>query len=213
MTISTYSELQTAVAGWAQRSDLTALIPDFISLAEKRIKAMLSPAPYELEVTLNTAPSVDTIALPADFETPIALWIADINPRYELTQWLPQELPYTTTPCRPLEWSIDGVNIRFQAPADGAYPIKFRYVQSIALSDAGPTNYILESYPDVYLFGSLAEAFSYIRDDEQATKYDGRFRTAIDLAKGQEASKNKNVPLLTEFGMLQRTRFNINRGY
>ncbi len=34
MSITTYSELKTAVANWLNRDDLTAVIPDFISLAE-----------------------------------------------------------------------------------------------------------------------------------------------------------------------------------
>jgi hypothetical protein len=34
MSITTYSELQTAVANWLKRSDLTATIPDFIRLAK-----------------------------------------------------------------------------------------------------------------------------------------------------------------------------------
>jgi len=39
MSIATYSELQTAVADWMHRTDLTAKIPDFITLAESRINA------------------------------------------------------------------------------------------------------------------------------------------------------------------------------
>jgi len=38
MAISTYSELKTAVANWLDRSDLTDVIPDFITLAETRHK-------------------------------------------------------------------------------------------------------------------------------------------------------------------------------
>ena len=34
MAITTYAELKTAVADWLNRSDLTAVIPSFIALAE-----------------------------------------------------------------------------------------------------------------------------------------------------------------------------------
>ena len=34
MSITTYSELKTAVANWLNRDDLTSVIPDFIALTE-----------------------------------------------------------------------------------------------------------------------------------------------------------------------------------
>jgi len=37
MAIGTYAELQTAVANWLDRSDLTDRIQEFIDLAEARI--------------------------------------------------------------------------------------------------------------------------------------------------------------------------------
>jgi len=34
MALTTYTELKASIADWLNRSDLTAAIPDFISLAE-----------------------------------------------------------------------------------------------------------------------------------------------------------------------------------
>ena len=39
--ISTYTDLQTAVAQWMHRTDLTALIPDFIALTEEKLNRYL----------------------------------------------------------------------------------------------------------------------------------------------------------------------------
>ncbi len=41
MAITTYSELKTALGNWLNRDDLTAVIPDFISLAETDINRKL----------------------------------------------------------------------------------------------------------------------------------------------------------------------------
>ena len=37
MALANYSDLQSAVAGWLNRTDLTSQIPDFIALAESKL--------------------------------------------------------------------------------------------------------------------------------------------------------------------------------
>lgn len=213
MSITTYSELQSAVAGWIKRSDLTARIPDFIRLAEIRLKSVVDLRVLETTTDLSTTPSSATIALPSDFKSPIALWIADINPQEQLGQLLPQSMPFNTTPNRPQYWCIDDHTIRFQCPANSTYPIKFRYSQLFELSDTNTSNYVLTDFPDVYLFGALFEAADYTQDDKNAGKWNAKFLDAVQRCNNQEASNNKNVPLMTEFAKSARQRFNIFRGY
>ena len=45
MSISTYAQLQAAVANWLHRTDLTAQIQDFIALAEARLSADIDARP------------------------------------------------------------------------------------------------------------------------------------------------------------------------
>lgn len=213
MSISTYAELQSAVASWLKRTDLTTQIPDFIRLAEIRIKSVLDIRTLETTADLLTTPSSATVALPSDFKSPIALWLADINPQEQLNQLLPQALPYNDTPNRPQYWAIDGLNLRFQCPANDTYPLKFRYSQLFELSDAHPTNYVLTDFPDVYLFGALFESADYTFDDASAMKWNAKFLDAVQRCNNQEASNNKNVPLMTEFAKSAKQRFNILRGY
>ena len=49
MAISTYTELQTAVANWLDRDDLTARIPEFIALTEARFNRLLRVRSMETE--------------------------------------------------------------------------------------------------------------------------------------------------------------------
>lgn len=213
MSISTYSELKASVASWIKRSDLTDTIPDFIRLAEIRLKSVVDLRVLEATADLVTTPSDATIPVPSDFKSPISLWIADINPQEQLNQLLYQSMPFNTTPNRPQYWCIDDHTIRFQCPANNAYPIKFRYAQLFELSDSNPTNYVLTDYPDVYLFGALFEAADYVQDDQNAAKWNSKFLDAVQRCNNQEASNNKNVPLYTEFAKSARQRFNIFRGY
>jgi len=213
MAFTSYSELQTAIGQWLKRSDRAAVIPDYIKLAETRIKTLVRLRVMETEVDLSTTQGSDVIAIPNDFKSPIALWIADINPREQLEQLLPQSMPYNTVSNRPMYWCVDGRNLRFQTPANQVYPIKLRYQQHFGLSDTTTSNYLLEDYPDVYLFGAMVEALNDVQDFAQAEIWEKRFQTAVFQCNNQEASNQESVKLRTEFGSANKRRFNIFRGY
>jgi len=54
MAIGNYSELNTAVANWLNRDDLTDRIPEFIVLAEARFNRVLRIRAMEGLYTANT---------------------------------------------------------------------------------------------------------------------------------------------------------------
>lgn len=193
-----------------KRTDLTAKIPDYISLAEAKIFKIGRVRQLETETNLVGTPSSDVIALPSDFEAVIGLWDASENPREKLAMVLPEALPVDTTPSSPDFFAIDGANVRFECPLDGAYVYALRYRQKLALSVSNTTNYILTEYPDVYLYGALVEGFSETFDEERAAVWNQRFRAALESMNTAEGSKNRHVPLRTEIGA--GARFDIYKG-
>ena len=66
MAITTYSELQTAIAEFLARTDLTSDIKNFISLAEARMSRELSTRSQEKRVTATTTADDEFISLPTD---------------------------------------------------------------------------------------------------------------------------------------------------
>ena len=69
MALATYADLQGAIASWMDRTDLTAVIPDFISLFETTANAELPlRTRYNLATTtLSTVVGTATVTLPTDF--------------------------------------------------------------------------------------------------------------------------------------------------
>ena len=65
MAISNYSDLQSTVANYLHRGDLTGQIPDFISLAEARINRKLRLR--AMENTASGTTTGQTISLPTGF--------------------------------------------------------------------------------------------------------------------------------------------------
>ncbi len=47
MALSNYTDLKTAVASWMKRSDVTAKVPDYITLAEKKIVKLATTPGYD----------------------------------------------------------------------------------------------------------------------------------------------------------------------
>lgn len=186
MAISTYSELQTAVTNWLHRSDLTAIIPDFITLAESRINRTLQLPTKEIEVSLTASIGSRTIALPSGYVSPIALWLTYWQPRNQMVYVPPDQIPVTGSLATPVYWTIDGGNIAFDSLADKAYTFTFRYLSVLALSASTSTNWLLTNHPDVYLYGALIEASPYTRDDNRISLWKTAFDVAIQEVQAKE---------------------------
>jgi len=208
MAMANYSELQTSIANWLHRSDLTAVIPDFIALAESRINRLFTARGTEIDSTLTATSGSAFIDLPADFGAPIALWLESFVPRQALILKLPVELGYVPIAAYPTYWAIKDGQIQLDRIADAAYPLTLRYVQDVNIA-ATNTNYILTNYPDIYLFGALIEAASFIRDSAQLPIWQQKFDTAIVEAQTNENS-SKNTLLTTE--NVRHSRFSIIAG-
>lgn len=185
--ISTYSELQSAVAGWLNRSDLTARIPDFITLAESKLNRRLRLRVMETEEPLSLSAGEQSVALPAGFIEPMDLWEVVSDGRRGLRFVGPAQMPTQSASGQVLYWTITGENIVFDRPTEAALSLVLRCVSSFALSDASPTNWLLTHHPDAYLFAALVEAAPYERDTEALAIWTARLESALTEIENKEA--------------------------
>ena len=88
MAYTSYSDLQTSVANYLGRSDLTTVIPDFIRFAELRLSRELRTRKMLKSATATMTDADARVALPSDF-----LEIRDLhiqgNPRMPVTYMSP----------------------------------------------------------------------------------------------------------------------------
>ena len=183
MAISTYAELQTAVAGWLDNSTLTARIPEFITLAEAEMNRQLSTAnqrPTQSRATASTVVSGEYLACPTDFEGIISMSITSIaDTHIRLSYVSPDNLELMkqreteriaeigAALAVPVHYTIVDDQFRlFPVPAS-IYTVQIIYWASIpALSDTVTTNWLLTKHPDAYLYGALVTAGVYLHDNE-----------------------------------------------
>lgn len=172
MTIGTYTLLQSAVASWLGRSDLTATIPDFVSLFEAYVNRALRVR--QMETLASITMSEGAGALPSDFIAwKRVTWTG--SPRRELEYVHPSYLQASNPsqisdlPCR---FTIEADQISV-APSDDTALEMLYWARVPALADT-PTNWLLSTYPDLYLFGTLVEANAFILNADGAALWKGR---------------------------------------
>lgn len=206
MAITTYSELQTAAANWLVRADLTARIPEFITLAESRLNRVLRARRAESDASLTATVGVRTIALPAAYSEALNCWLTPSGgtQRQGLRFIDPARLEVSTASAQPRAWTIDGANLAFDCPADAAYAITLRYLAKFALSDASPTNALLTDYPDCYLFATLAEAGPFLRDPDVSGAYEAKAASAIKEINAKDARSRSQQTLSSEVAHMSR---------
>ena len=156
MAIATYGQLKTAVATWLKRSDLTDIIPDFIGLAESNIRRDVRCRAMEQIATGTLAAT--TLALPTRFleARNVAL---DGYPQKYIT---PQEYAQQED-CTSGNFTIKGELFYFQS-STATYSIDY-WQAFAAFADDGDTNWLLTNACEIYLWGALAEAKTYIEGD------------------------------------------------
>jgi len=206
MSISTYSELKTAVANFLARTDLTDQIPDFIQLAEARMSRELETRSQEKRATATLTADDEYVALPTDLREVREVKL-NTSPNTVLEYRSPTALDsqFTGAGGKPQAYSIVGNEIKFRPIPDSAYTAEIIYIGSLdALSDSNATNTILSRHPDAYLSGALAEAYVYLMDDARAQLYDGKFGRAIEEIKKDEQRAHYGTGTLHMTSIYQR---------
>lgn len=187
MSISTYTDLQTSVANWLHRSDLNALIPDFIALAEAKLSGDLQARSMEVRTTLTTTAGNAYVTLPTDMLEMHRLTVKS-DPVYVLSYRSPDELqqdyPYSTT-GKPAVFAILGGEMQLAPIPDSAYTLELVYKQKIpALSNSNTSNWLLAQWPNAYLYGALCAAQPYIANDQRLPTFQALYQEAVDGING-----------------------------
>lgn len=196
MAITTYSELQSAIANWLNRDDLTSVIPDFISLAEAQIARDLRH--WRQEKRVETAFDERYENLPTD-------WLETINIQLSTGEQLrPASLSELAAKRRasdatgtPALYTITSGQIEmYPTPSSGITADLTYYARVPALSDEAPTNWILSEAPDIYLYGSLLQSAPYLVDDNRVAVWAGLYTNGVEKLNGENRSVRAGGPLV-----------------
>lgn len=174
-----YLTLQSTIADFLNRQDLVDQIPQFIQLTESRIRRDVRES--SMQTRAETMIASEYFELPCDWVSTIRITvdgnILRLADGYNIERF---EMIGVPSFYRHVENKL-----QFLPPPDNANPSRcvIEYNAEVPqLSEENPSNWLLERYPDVYLYGSLLTAAGYLNDDSRVPLWTQAYGEAVAAA-------------------------------
>ena len=191
MAITNYTELQTAVTNWMQRTDLaTARVQEFIALAEAQFNRTLRLTGQLTRADVACSARWTDIS---GLATPIAeIRSASITTggvRYALDYLAldkSQDLYATGTP---VWYTRAGNELGLFPPPSSAVTVELIYWRTVPDLATNSTSWLLTLAPDLYLYRSVLEGAHYTRDTDLAQRAEANYLRALDELKRDDQGR------------------------
>ena len=181
MAISTYAELQTAIANWLVRQDLTDRIPEFIALAEAKMNRDINHWRGEKRATATLDARFS--AVPTDFLAPVRFQVGTSEEPLEpisSQDMHERRARADDTAGTPETYALVGGEFEFFPTPDESYTGTLYYRATIpALSDSNASNWVLANAPDAYLYGSLIASAPLLQEDARLATWQTLYGDAV----------------------------------
>ena len=174
MALNSYAALKASIADFLNRSDLTAVIPDFITLAEAEMNRRIRMAALvkRADATIDS----EYTSFPSDLQQIKSLYLKT-SPITKLVFLTGEEMQakkasgYKTT-GNPDFFSVIGDTFQVLPAPDTGVTAELIYHSKLnALSDSNTSNDVLTQNPDVYLYTALKQSAPYLQDDNRITTW------------------------------------------
>ena len=185
MALGTYADLQTAIAAWVNRTDLTAYLPDFITMAEEATYQALRVS--AMEVAFAETISGGVISVPSDLIELKSVYL-NSSPVVALERksydWILSNYPTRSADRKPLYIARNGSNFEFGPYPDGAYEVRGLYYAKLpALSATNTSNWLTQNAPTILLYGGCLMAAQFINaPTEDLARWQTMFTDAVARA-------------------------------
>lgn len=174
--LTTYDGLVSTIADWLNRSDLTAVIPSFIALAEANFNTDERFRLPELMKRSQANLSSQFLPVPPDFLEPVNLrLIVGQKPVagtataefVTLTQMDEYRQRYSSV-GQPQFYTVAADQFEFLPAPDQTYTVEMLYHARVTpLSPTNQQNALSVNHPNLYLYGALAHSAPYLKDDDR----------------------------------------------
>lgn len=174
-----WGELKAAVAAYTHRSDITALMPMFLELAEQRIYYGEANSPKLRCAAMRQSATLANGARPVGFLE--AIKVAEAGSPEKFLEYRPLER-------MPQEWNAytwDGATLVLSQ--DQGFPVDLKYYAKLTTPVAdSDSNWLLDNTPAIYLASMLVEVHRWAKDDATAAREAANYASAVNALTSQE---------------------------
>lgn len=174
------AELRTLFEQYNKRTDLTDQFDGFLLMVESRISTMTRLQENNNQVLLDT--SADPIVLPDDFMAVRSISYPQGNAVKYLRAagWHTIE-QFAKAGAYAWWYAIDGLNLIIRPFAGKEFTMSY-FAKVPPLIEDTDTNATLNGWPQMYLYGLLAEASRFVQDTETEQAHEQQFLAEIARA-------------------------------
>jgi len=192
MALNTFTALKASIADFLNRDDLTAVIPDFITLAEAQINRDVRHWKMEARSSGQQDPADEYMQIPADWVETIRLHltgtgtsVVNLISRDAMADKRQGDEDTTGTPM--YYTHADGQFQLYPTP-NATTDFELLYYQKIPSLSSNADNWLLLDSPDVYLYGALIHSAPYLAEDERVAVWAQMYSASV--ARLNEASES-----------------------
>jgi len=185
MTITNYSNLQSTVADFLNRSDLTSVIPTFIQLAESQINRDLRHWKMETRATATIDAGDQYSQVPSDWIATIRMSIqgagtsvVDLISRAAMAD---KREGAEDMSGRPEFYCHADGQFNFYPTPDADYTAELLYFAKVPDLASNSTNWLIQDAPDVYLYGTLIHSAPYLQEDSRIAVWAQMYAAAVKM--------------------------------
>ncbi len=199
----TYAQLETAIQDFTENTETSFVnnLPVFIRGAEDRIFTLVDLELFRKNATSQLTVGDPYLSVPTDYLAPFSFQIITTNYKEFLenkdVNFVQQYAVDAGINTTPKYYSVFDVNNFIVGPTPNlAYDVELHYYYrpaSITAGAASGTTWLSENAPNALLYGSLVEAYTYMKGEADMLQlYEQRFAQEIqrlkDLAEARENS-------------------------
>ena len=184
MAITNYTNLQTSIADFLNRDDLTSVIPTFIQLAEADMNRQVRHWKMEARSAGTQDAGDQYMQIPSDWLETIRLHLTGSG-----TSALTLTSRASMADIRAKNEDISTVKPYYYTHADGQFELyptpteatdfELLYYQKIPDLATNSTNWLLTDAPDVYLYGALLHSAPYLAEDARVAVWAQMYSAAV----------------------------------
>ena len=175
-----YSQLTTLIQDYCESTEqsFVANIPTFVQLAEERIYNTVQLPAIRKNVTGTTTQNFQYLGLPSDWLSTFSMAVIDpVTGDYEYllnkdVNYIRQAYPPPNSTGKPAYYAIwDDTSMLLGPTPDAVYTIELHYYYyPTSIVNAG-TSWLGTNFETVLLYGSLREAYTYLKGSEDMMNY------------------------------------------